>query len=65
MRKYKRISYEDRKKIEKLYKYGDSHQQIADVIGVSRITIYREKKRGWDEDTKSYNADTAQRCLGH
>ena len=62
-RKYKAVTYEDRKKIEKLYKNGCSQQSIADAIGVHRLTICREKKRGWNEETQTYDADRAQRAL--
>ena len=62
-RKYKSITYQDRIIIEKMYKKGCSHQQIADVIGVDRMTMYREKKRGWNEESQSYDAEKAQREL--
>lgn len=62
-RKYKLISYEDRKTIEKLYKKGVSCQKIANQIGVHKVTVLREKKRGWNEKTNSYDAEKGQRAL--
>lgn len=61
-RKYWKLNYEDRKKIEFLYKSKMPIQGIADMIGVSRQTIYRELKRGFDED-KNYSAEVAQKKM--
>ena len=59
MRKYKKITYSDRKRIEKMYKNDVDIAMIALDIGVARQTIYREIKRGEDENG-NYNADIAQ-----
>lgn len=61
-RKYRRITYEDRKRIEFLYKNKEPIQCIADMIGVSRPTIYRELERGFDAD-RNYSAETAQKKM--
>ena len=45
-RKYKRLSYEDRLRAEKMYKTGMSIAQVAEQLGVTRSTIYRDYKRG-------------------
>ena len=59
LRKYKKITYSDRKRIEKMYKNDVDIAMIALDIGVARQTIYREIKRGEDENG-NYNADIAQ-----
>ena len=56
LRKYKKITYSDRKRIEKMYKNDVDIAMIALDIGE---TIYREIKRGEDENG-NYNADIAQ-----
>ena len=63
-REYRRIKYSDRKKLEKLFKNGKEHIQIADIIGCSREAIYQEEKRGWDVNNKEYSADLAQQRVG-
>lgn len=63
MRKYKRITYSERKRIEKMYKNNVDIAMIALDIGVARQTIYREIKRGQDENG-DYNADVAQLRYG-
>ena len=63
MRKYKKITYSDRRRIEKMYKNGVDVDMIALDIGVARQTIYREIKRGQDENG-DYNADVAQLRYG-
>ena len=52
-RKYKRLSYEDRKKIEAMCKAGN------------RGTLYRELQRGGAENGKrqQYSAELAQRAI--
>ena len=59
MRKYKRISYADRKVIEALLKKNKRIVEIADALGCHRATIYEEIKRGGTP----YKADVAQRTL--
>ena len=63
LRKYKKITYSDRRRIEKMYKNGVDVAMIALDIGVARQTIYREIKRGQDENG-DYNADVAQLRYG-
>lgn len=45
-RTFKHLTLQDRKFIEKMKKQGVSVAVIADTLGVSRSTIYRELKRG-------------------
>lgn len=68
MRKYKHLKYEDRLKIEELYKQKHTVIDIAQRIGVSRQTIYNELERGkylkrrdsdW-KDIECYSADIAE-----
>ena len=42
MATYKTVTYEDRKKIEKMYKSGMSMTKIAEAIGKNYSTVYRE-----------------------
>lgn len=56
----KYLTYEDRKKIEELYKEGNRVVTIAEVIGCHRVTIYNELKRGG----QPYSADEAQKRTG-
>ena len=58
-RRCKRISYTDRKLIESRAKQGKSVIEIANEIGVHRMTIYSELKRGGSP----YSADRAQKTL--
>lgn len=62
-RKYKRLSYEDRLRAEKMYKTGMSIAQVAEQLGVTRSTIYRDYKRGLDNRTHTYSAELAQQNL--
>ena len=55
----KRLSYEDRKKIEILVGKGESLYDIAVSVGAHETTIRRELKRGGEP----YSADTAQMSL--
>lgn len=66
-RKYKRISYEDRLKIEALFNAKVPVTKIASDLGFHHSCIYRELKRGYYEHknsdwtyTKKYSADRAQ-----
>lgn len=43
---YKRIMFEDRQRIEKLYSEGKTTDEMALIIGVNSSTMYRELKRG-------------------
>ena len=46
VRKYKYISFSDRKQIAALYQTNARPADIAEKIGVTTATIYRELKRG-------------------
>lgn len=56
---YKRIKYEDRQQIERLYSEGKTTDEIALTIGVNSRTMYRELERGGEP----YRAEVAQRSL--
>ena len=45
MSKYKPLTYDERKIIEKMCKFGASGQEIADAIDKTYSTIYRELRR--------------------
>lgn len=68
MKGYRHIEYNDRLQIEVMFKLGCSTQMIADKLGFSYVTIYREKKRGQctqiDSELRmysAYSADVAQK----
>ena len=46
MKKYRRLDWNDRLLIEKLYNRGRSCSQIAHILCFSPSSIYREVKRG-------------------
>lgn len=64
-RKYKRMSYQDRKNIEAMCKTGRSVEEIAQIIGIHRATAFREIKRGTapGEGRETYSAEKAQRMI--
>lgn len=55
---YKQLTLVERYKIKALLQAGSSKNQIADILGVHRSTIYRELKRNKSE--VSYNPESAQ-----
>ncbi len=60
MRKpYKKLTYADRQKIERMLKEDATPKDIAKAAGVHIATVYRELERGG----QPYTADTAQRAL--
>lgn len=59
---YKKMTYSDRQKIEKLLAKGVKPSEIAKEIDVCYQTIYRELKRGRGEDGV-YKAEKAQKAL--
>lgn len=61
-RKYKRIRYEDRVKMEQLLKEGKKVTEVADILGVSRSAIHFEFRRSGTDRT-SYTADIGQKSL--
>lgn len=68
MSKYRYLTFQDRKKIEKWYTAGDRASDIASRIGVHTATIYHELNRGYtgktDENQRpAYSAELAQRNL--
>ncbi|HJB47288.1 MAG TPA: helix-turn-helix domain-containing protein [Candidatus Mediterraneibacter surreyensis] len=56
---YKRLKFEDRKKIEALYAQGKTVDEIALIIGVHSATMYRELERGGEP----YRAEVAQKSV--
>ena len=46
MKKYRRIDWNDRLLIEKLYNHGQSCSGIAHILGFAPSSIYREVKHG-------------------
>ncbi len=64
-RKYKLITLEDRRKIERAYYNGAAPGAIAAEVGASLSSIYREIARGYTGRTDkngrpAYSADVAQ-----
>lgn len=64
-KKYKLITPEDRRTIERAYLDGAGVDKIAAEIGVSRASLYREIARGYTGGTDkngrpAYAADVAQ-----
>lgn len=55
----KRITFNDRKLIEKLFKENKSVQEVSEATGFHITTIYKELKRGGDP----YSAETAQHSI--
>lgn len=63
--KYRYLSFQDRRKIEKWYGAGDRPLDIAARLRVHTATIYHELKRGYtgelDRNKRyAYNAELAQ-----
>lgn len=58
-RKWRRLQYQDRKKIEELIRRGRKVDYIAEIVGFNRATIYKELKRC----DGLYNADDAQKNI--
>lgn len=56
---YKRIGFEDRKKIEVLNAQGKTVDEMALAIGVHSATMYRELARGGEP----YRAEVAQHSI--
>ena len=56
---YKRIGFEDRKKIEALNAQGKTVDEMAMAIGVHSATMYRELARGGGP----YKAEVAQHSI--
>ena len=64
---YKRLRYDDRKKLEVMCKKNFSVEEMASELGVHRATIYNELYRGGvgkcEKNWNVYNADIAQQSL--
>ena len=65
MRRFQRLKYTDRKKIEEMYLCEMTTQEISDKIKKNRATIYYELSRGYtgnlDKNKRpEYSADLAQ-----
>lgn len=56
---YKRLTYEDRKEIERLNSVGKTVDEMALTIGVHSATMYRELARGGEP----YRAEVAQHSI--
>lgn len=68
MKKYRYLSYDARKIIEKKYKKGERPEDIAKAVGANTATIYNELRRGYtgqeDENFRpGYSAEIGQRVL--
>jgi IS30 family transposase len=61
-RKYKRLSFEDRKRIQSMGRSGSRVLDISQALGIHRDTIYKELKR-CHMDLESYDAEEAQKLL--
>lgn len=65
-RKYKRIIFRDRLRIEAMYNRGTKPEDMAGEIGVCVATMYRELERGktiTEDGGERYTAEKAQRAL--
>ena len=65
-KKYKLLSYNDRKRLEMMYLNNERPSDIAAKLGVHTATVYRELQRGntgnLDNNLRSeYSAEIAQR----
>lgn len=65
MRDYKLLTYDDRKTIETLYSAGAKPCLIAERVGSTLATVYRELKRGAPDANAEgyrpgYSADVAE-----
>lgn len=63
---WKCITFDDRKKIEQMYAEDKKPYEIANVVGVTVATIYRELKRGYTGELNAnycpaYSAENAEK----
>lgn len=63
-KKYKRLVFADRQRIEEMRNNGASEKEIAAAVGVHIATLYRELNRGTENGKNTYSAETAQRAIG-
>lgn len=61
-KRYKKLTFEDRRLIEQLTAAGTPPKEIAKKTDVCFQTIYRELARGRDE-SGTYKAEIAQKAL--
>lgn len=59
---YKKLTYADRKEIERMSAEKKPPKAMAAVTGVHIATIYRELQRGTDAEGR-YKAEKAQQAL--
>ncbi len=62
-RSYHRLTFAERTLAEELYKNGATVIEIAESVGVSVPTMYRDLKRGRNPQTGLYEAERAQKAL--
>lgn len=67
MKKYRYLTFDDRKEIEKRYSAGDRPADIALHVGVHVATIYHEIEKGYTgrslaDMRPEYSAEAAQRA---
>ena len=67
-KKYKLLSYDDRKRLEVMYLNNERPSDIAAKLGVHTATVYKELQRGstgkFDKNLRSeYSAEIAQRTI--
>lgn len=67
-KKYKLLSYNDRKRLEVMYLNNERPSDIAAKLGVHTATVYRELQRGGagksDKNSRSeYSAEVAQHTI--
>lgn len=59
-KQYKRLHYEDRRTIEKMFKEGNSIVEIAAAVGTHRDTIYKELKRSGTDELGLQSAERSE-----
>ncbi len=64
MGRYKRLTFRDRQRIEKMCRDGAKPKEIAEIIGIHVATVYREIDRGTEGGEREYSAEIAQRAIG-
>lgn len=64
-RRYKKLSYTDRLRIQEMCAEGVKPKDIAEKIGVHRATLYTELSRGGAAggNIRAYRADVAQKAI--
>ncbi|MCI2057235.1 MAG: helix-turn-helix domain-containing protein [Oscillibacter sp.] len=67
---YKYLSLDDRKELARLWRKGENVASIAEALGCTMATIYKELKRGYDGTTdknlrNSYDPTLANNVFRH